>query len=151
MGRWKESSKDWSREIKPRPHWRWSLQSYPTLRLGGRAFELVVHTIIGFLVMVVGGASQVVTISQEQDSEVSPECTSCKGDLGRVAMHVPQQVYLQHNLRGGTAGAKRRCIDVVWIGNCQIALHKACINLHSYTQHLECHFITILPYSLWNK
>lgn len=52
------------------------MQSGPTLRQVGGAFELLVQAVIGLVVMIVGGACQVAAISLEQDSE------EANGDLG---------------------------------------------------------------------
>lgn len=94
-------------KIKPKPNRGRSLDSCPTLKQGGGAFKLPVQSVIGFVVMMVGGACQVVVFRPEHSSgEASVGCTGRKGDWAGRQQCLPQQVYLQHRLGGGPAGAK---------------------------------------------
>lgn len=81
-------------------------RSCPTLRPEGGAVELLAQAVIGLVVMGVGGACQVVPISQEQSSEGWGEgAPAAEGTWAGRWQHPTPQVYLQHSLGGGTGGA----------------------------------------------
>lgn len=129
MGRWRQPSKDCSLGNQPRPEWGWSLPSCPTLRRGGRAFELLVQVVIGLVVKVVGVAN-----TQMLDSEeASGGSTSCRGAWACLQQH-PAQRFICSRV-SELEGQSMRC-SVVWL-DCQIAVHKGCISLHFYQQHLR--------------